>query len=335
MVGLGREVGLVTGEGSSISASGLNAWLPGCLDTRVADLHPAIRRWHSVRTARSNWDQVLRAEVALFARPGVLEKYAAACPVAGAVPADYGIRLLPCPGSGRVLAGIHFYGLDSSRPFVHVSGADFEIGPASVERLAHLVREVFATFRPGRMRVWVDGGDPPLRQLPGTEVDQWVIAGHRGEFGKKALPARSGQVSLVRDPGIGSFDHFEGCFRAFLDGHPGRASWLQPAGRSDLEECEEAGGYFRVCIEGEPGGWIAARPGRIGPLTGWEMVEEFIEDRFRGQGFAAAMQRAFLEALPGEDQVVFGTIDARNGASLATARRVGRELIGGYLFLPL
>lgn len=78
---------------------------------------------------------------------------------------------------------------------------------------------------------------------------------------------------------------------------------------------------------------MAGRVDDSGPLSGWQVVDELFETRFRGRGLAAAMQRAFLDTLPAKD-LVWGTIDTRNAPSLATARRVGREIVAGYLFLP-
>ena len=80
----------------------------------------------------------------------------------------------------------------------------------------------------------------------------------------------------------------------------------------------------------------AAGPGQLVRSIGqsgaecWHVVESLIFDGSRGRGLAAPMHQAAyvqLESAPGD--VIWGTIDPRNGASLATALAVGRVDIGG------
>ncbi|MGI9242756.1 MAG: hypothetical protein ACR2RV_18310 [Verrucomicrobiales bacterium] len=309
--------------------------IEGYVDRCLAACHPKVLEWQGHSATRGRLESWLQSYLARLGDPAVLENFAHHCPVEGAIPADYAVRTLPLDKIGTLLAGIHFYGGDASMPFVHVTAKDFELDRAVIGSVAQLLSREFALFRPRRFRIWLNSQDEDLFQAPGAEVDQWVLAGWRDEIRRRPMPAPWRRVSLVPDPGLDSYSEFERCYREFNEQHPGTEAWNTAVGRDTLERCAADGGNFRVHIDGEPAGWIAAWLSGEGPLFGWTMADELLEAEQRGRGFAAAMQRVFLEALPAGEELVFGTIDQRNAASLGTARRVGREIVGGYLFLPM
>src|SRR5665647_522414 len=59
-----------------------------------------------------------------------------------------------------------------------------------------------------------------------------------------------------------------------------------------------------------------------------------LDQAHRGQGFGPAMQQRLIEHLRGQDDAVLaGTIHAGNVASLASARRAGRDVIATYVWV--
>ena len=303
--------------------------------TRLSSCHPRILEWQGREGTRAILERWLKGYLAwLRDDEAVLENYARHCPVEGATPGEYGVRSIQLEGFGSLLAGIHFYGSDNSRPFVHVTATDFALDRGSVGPLASLLLREFAVFRPERWRIWIDSQDDPLALTHGAEVDNWFLAGRRDEIRKRAAPDQHSRISLVADPDLKSHSDFERCYREFNESHPGTAEWNSAVDRDVLEDCAREGGIFRVHIDGESGGWIAARLKGEGLIYGWSMADQLLDPQFRGQGLAPAMQRAFLEALPTGEELVWGTIDPRNVPSLATAKAVGREVVCAYLFLP-
>lgn len=129
-----------------------------------------------------------------------------------------------------------------------------------------------------------------------------------------------------------------------------RISWMRaPAVSSDplcaeltlpeepasLLTCAQKNAFFRVFIDEQLAGFIAARPEHYRAWTGWNIVEELLHPTFRRKGYAAAMQQAFIKKLaPALGTAVFGTINARNTPSLKTALRVGRQVAkcGTFVF---
>ncbi len=301
---------------------------------RFADCHPKILEWQGHGATRARLECWLKDDIARLQDRAVLENFARHCPVRDATPADYGVRMNQLRGVGTLLAGIHFYDGDTSRPFVNVTATDFELNPETIGAVAELLSREFAVFCPQRFRIWIDSEDEPLVRAPGAEVDQWILAGRRDEIRRRVALDQRARVSLVPDPDLASHSEFERCYREFNEQHPGTEAWNSAVGRDILERCARDGGSFRVHIDGEPGGWIAAWLSGEGPCSDRTMADELLEAEHRGKGLAAAMQRMFLEALPDGEELIWGTIDPRNAASLGTARRVGREIVCGYLFLP-
>lgn len=316
-------------------ASGIVPALDPYLETRLAACHPLILEWQGRAKTREFLERWLKGYLVwLRDDEAVLEKYAAACPVDGATSAEYGVRSIQLGGFGSVFAGIHFYGSAVKRPFVHVTATDFELKASCVKPLTNLLQDEFAVFQPERWRIWLDDVDGPLAKWPGAVVDNWFLAGRRDEIRKRAVLDHQSRITLVAEPNLESYADFERCYREFNESNPGTDEWNSAVDREVLEDAAREGGNFRVHIDGEPAGWIAARMKGDGFLSGWSMADELLEAKFRGQGLAAAMQRTFLEALPAGEELIWGTIDPRNAPSLATARRVGREIVCGYLFLP-
>lgn len=304
------------------------------VSTRVAACHPRLLEWQGAEASCTILDRWLREHVEWLRDEAALENYAKHCPVPGAEVEDYGIRSLRLEGSGNLLAGIHFYGCNIKRPFVHVTATDFELSGKNIRLLSKMLEREFEVFRPDRFRVWIDGENDPLVQLPGADIDNWFLAGSLAAISERAAPDQRSRISLEADPEVDSYGQFTECYAGYHDEQPGTAEWNSAADRDLLEKCAKEDGYFRVHVDGEPAGWIAAGVKEEAMLRGWCMMDELLEPSFRGQGLGAAMQRAFLDALPEREPIIWGTIDPRNEPSIRTAKGVGREIVCGYLFLP-
>ncbi len=63
--------------------------------------------------------------------------------------------------------------------------------------------------------------------------------------------------------------------------------------------------------------------------------EIFITEAFAGQGFGKALQRKFIAQCSAPDDIVWGTIDARNLPSFCTAKANQRLPISYESFLPV
>ncbi len=265
-----------------------------------------------------------------------------------------------------VLAGIHFLGLDVDRPFVGVYAQSRALREEEFDVASRRLLQEFAAFSPPSVwwwrlndpqpsnawssdqRIWMGRIESLLR---GPDSAEWATSDPSVESSSKHITgqrSRSGPVTVT----LASKDDLERIYPAYAEAY--EALWqsdprwrgrLQRSELSDLAACTDAGGLGIARIDGGgPGrvdGWaegreagvVAALPGRIRGIPGWEMIEEILFPEFRGKGHARDMQRAFLglldrAALPW----VIGTIDTDNLASQRTAQSVGRKDAGGWSF---
>lgn len=251
-----------------------------------------------------------------------LRGYADTCPVEGAEPHDYAGRVLQLSETCTVLVAIHFRGRDRRFPFVDVSAQTSPLPEPTP--LATLVSP-FKMFEPKAVRVWRLGSeDAP----PGGEDDILVVGGRLHELSATPDLPQLARLRLEPDESLASYDSFLEMYQAGHEMNPDSKDWLQPESKSTLSVCASDGGLYRVFIDDEHVGLIAARRGSYRGWVGWEIVEEVLHPAYRGQRLAAPMRQAFLRRLDERTcQSVFGTIAARNVASLRVAQRVGRRVV--------
>ncbi|MCA8995439.1 MAG: GNAT family N-acetyltransferase [Planctomycetaceae bacterium] len=259
-----------------------------------------------------------------------LERYAAACPVSGMCPEDYGPFQVDLSSSCTVIAQIHFRGLSLDFPFVDISAQTGELpDPWNFEKVVSPVKG----FRPKAIRIWTvktDGIPPTL------EPDMRVVSGRIVEICENASPSETRRLSFSQGFNDEIYRTYQEIYDHALKCNPVLSRWAECETAESLADCAVHGACCRVFCDGQLAGFIAARPGRYRYWQGWEMVEELLHPNFQGQGLAPVMQREFLKLLkPSAADFVFGTIHAENQPSIRTALRVGRGIVESSFLVPV
>ncbi|HVJ16991.1 MAG TPA: GNAT family N-acetyltransferase [Polyangiaceae bacterium] len=249
------------------------------------------------------------------------QRYAAACPLPGVDPEEYAPKRVELDGATVAVAGIHFRGRSLDFPFVDIS---LQSAPLSVPESLPALLAPFRQFRPRAIRFWHAEGE----KLGCESEDDIVVVAASLESLLAAPPLPNvGRIRLQPDPSLSSYGDYLSTYSA---------DSASPESRESLAECAACAAFFRVLVDDAPAGYIAARPDTYRWWRGWHMVEEVLYPSFRGQGLAPAMQQAFLRRLDARREVaVFGTISAKNAASLKTALRVGRRIVEVGTFVPV
>ncbi|MEZ6185433.1 MAG: hypothetical protein R3F62_10535 [Planctomycetota bacterium] len=291
------------------------------------DARPDLARFHPREVRASLLRAWLDVELGRIGDRAFAEGFARACPRNDAPPEAYWPRVLE--GTPTLLAGIRFKGGDRAQPFVELIAWD---GPLPAwDALRQRLAAAFAQFAPRRLRLRLPGEAPP----PGSavELDQWLVAGRVAELRRQP---RSAALATRSAADLACFEAFCAAYRAWQAGAGPLGAEVQPASREELEACLESGAVVLVEAEGAWAGLAAAERQAERGLRGFCVVEELLDAPLRGQGRAAALQRALIDALPAEeDDVLWGTIHGINAPSLRTARRVGREVVEGWWFVGL
>jgi len=253
------------------------------------------------------------------------ERFAAACPV-GDLPASAYQQRLDRRGGEELMHGIRFLGGDPRRPFVDVVGHT-----GALSSWSSTLRDAWGAFAPERLRVWCDGRQGPTAA---TGPDQWLCAGPMGSAGTASGQAGSGG-GAVGLPAAEPAEAVAWAVAAYAEWarHEGwRDGRVFPLDQEQAERCAGAGGLCWMTVAGRRVGVWAARPGRVRTWQGWVVIEQVVGRAHAGHGWAAAAQRAFGARHRG--QLLLGTIDAANVASLRTAARAGRRRVGAWWWLP-
>lgn len=300
----------------------------------MAETAPAVRECLGNRALEALLLEALRDRIRERAGSREwVEQYAAICPVEGVGPRAYHLREIELAMGLRVLAGIHFRGLEVREPFVGVLACEGELPAREIGEASFELVQRFSKFGPRRTRWWSPSGASDLRGLPGARGDQRLVGGWLA-----GLTTPGGTPSLelrCESSGEASYDAYRRIYDELLRACPERRDWIRATDRDLYEECVHAGVLATVRRNGSIHGVLAARPGKLRGIPCWEMIEEVLDASLRGRGLAASIQGRFLELLdPEVEGFVMGTIDDRNLPSYRAALGVGREDLGGWVFVP-
>lgn len=244
------------------------------------------------------------------------EEFARSCPVEGVSADAYRHRMLTV-GEASLLTGIRFKGCDVTQPFIDLIA--WTGTPQSAWPIA--IAQQYAMFHPLWMRyTWCEREPTPWK----GEVDQYVFAGPAGG-------ESSDQIREVDH--LDWYDDFRKDFDAWKQSDPLGAE-VTPADSDDLEKCFERGKIVIAERDGNFLGMAACRWEEVRAYAGWMMLEEYVVQSQRGQGWGSRLQRALMSTLP-EGDLVWGTIHGKNIASQKTARRCGRDVAETWWFVDL
>lgn len=263
-------------------------------------------------------------------------RYASTCPVSGVDHTLYRLRRVTLPHGGSVLAGIHFRGQATTYPFVGVFAQSrwFDADELAAAHAA-LLRE-FAAFSPLATRWWspVEREAP---QLAKATPDQYLVVGSLDEIrSAPAMPLPHAWQLRGIEAASEVDAAFAELYRDFHSARPELAQGVSASTPEELAECSRSGVLY-ACFSGtDLVGVVAAKPDAEYGADYWLMWDIVLARAHCGKGLGPVLQRAVLDRLDSaRAPLVAGTIDARNLPSLRTALRVGRRVVGTWLFVGI
>jgi L-amino acid N-acyltransferase YncA len=249
-------------------------------------------------------------------------------------------QVLELPWGGWALTGIRFRGLDITLPFVDVVATTAGPSAAEVAGVAAAVAMAYGAFAPRCVRF--DAPDPDAlvsalaADVRGTraEVDQYVVAGLVGSLRDRVTGTSYDRVALRPAEPHQMAARAAAIYAELHQQAPRTTRWATAEDAESLAACAEEGLLFEVVAEGEPAGVVAALREDAHGLLGYVVQELCLDASHRGLGLAAPVLQHLLHALPGDDGLtLWGTIHPDNTASLGNALRVGRQKVGGFVWV--
>lgn len=247
---------------------------------------------------------------------------------------DYEEHFYELSADKNVLAGIRHKSGSKDQPFVHTL-LDFVPTNADTESLKEFATEQFRKFTPNFLSIWLR---PSLQfDVSNYNVTQsrQYMAGSIATIRKMEKPVGYERVILKKVTADFDFNWYTEAYEDFHRQHPELKDWVPITDKEDIDRCISDQLLYKVFVDGVLAGLIGAQNELLLGVPSVYMTELLLLSRFKGQGLAVALQRKFIDLLPREFDLVWGTIDAKNLPSLKTALRVGRTSIRSEYFIRL
>jgi len=254
------------------------------------------------------------------------------CPVPGMSPEAY-LNQIIHQGEHILLTGIRFKGGELAYPFVDLLASTLSIHDvAAYSRALKAALAHFSAFAPRAIRIF-HAPDLAADALPTLQhkLDQLILAGPVADM--CASPSSRPEVVLRDvvdlDAALTFIDDvYAQTFRAA----PALRGTIISATREELAESVSSGLLTWIMHDETIVGLIATYMHDAPMLRGPCVLEELIAPTWRGRGFAALAQRQLAARYHAQAprELLWGTIDASNLASLRTAQRAGRAVVAAW-----
>ncbi len=249
-------------------------------------------------------------------------------------------RRLELRAGGWAVAGIRFRGLDRDKPFVDVVATDQPPTPDGIAAVAADVLPAFAQFQPLCLRVdapydveLTASLDDDRRFAPGrSAVDQHIVAGLVSRLLARQPTSPDADDVTLRP---GEPEPLAERTAAIYSQHSETTRlWATPEDADSLAECAAQGLLFEVLVDGASAGVVAATRDDAHGLSGFCVEELCLDPSWRGRGIAARAVGQLVRQLPARPgDVLWGSIHPENLPSLRAALSLGREIVGGYVWV--
>lgn len=254
-------------------------------------------------------------------------------------PLEWANRWIELPEGEWAVAGIRFRARDIQKPFVDIIATSLAPDPAGIDALGDVLPH-FGHFAPLALRVAAPDPHALCSALrPWTaeggraDVDLFVVAGRTSEVRAPAAP--DAEFALTRADPQAAADRVGSIYRELAASRPRIDQWAAPADLDTLRGAADEQLLFEVVVDGLASGVVAAARDDAYGFTGHSVQEICLDAAHRGRGFGPAALEHLAQALPAPhgSEVLWGHVHPENSASLRNARAVGREIVGGHVWI--
>lgn len=248
---------------------------------------------------------------------------------------------LDLPGGGWAVTGPRFRGGDAGHPFVDVVATTEPPTADGLAVVAETVLPAYAAFAPLSLRV--DAPDPDdlvaalrddPRFAPDCAVDMYVVAGLVSALRQHPRASAYASVSLVAGDSGRLASRVAEIYAELGAAQPDLAQWANPEDAESLAASAGEGLLFEVLVDGDPSGVVAGLHYDAHGMRGFSVKELCLDAEHRGRRLAPAAVQRLVDELPSRpDDVLWGTIHPANAPSLRNALSIGREVVGGYVWV--
>ncbi|WP_412749990.1 hypothetical protein [Krasilnikovia sp. M28-CT-15] len=312
------------------------------VEARLGWTSPTIASWYAEPDLRKQLRDAVAAEADRTGNADFGGEFRDQVGTGGpADPLEWANRRLDLPGGGWALTGIRFRGRDVDRPFVDVVATSLRPAPDSLSVVGAAVASAYRDFAPLCLRVAAPDAPRLVQQLrrdprfgPHCAIDMHVVAGLVSQL--RAHPRANSYAGVGLRAGNPQrlVQRVAAIYEELAEREPELPMWANPENLESLTECADAGLLFEVLVDGASAGVVAALRDDAHAMRGFSVQELCLDASHRGRRLASGVVQRLVDQLDaGDGDVLWGTIHPSNAASLRNALSIGRELVGGYVWV--
>ncbi|MEM7736213.1 MAG: hypothetical protein AAF267_10515 [Deinococcota bacterium] len=306
--------------------------------SKLSQATPLLEQWYSSETLKHIYRNDLSTNVNRIFSDTLAQEFYKYCPFPNTTYEQFKNSLLELPELGQAIIGIRFWNLNLDRPFVDVVVSEQLLREdADLEAIKQAVLAPYKMFAPKHLRLFLPSHwQDDIHQWPGAYWEQRYLAARISDMRARPRPAQTSRLQLVKPSDMSFYARYADLYKERVEAQPTLSEYARLETQEDMTSYLEEGTLFEVYINEAWAGLTAVTRHEEQGLRGFVVVEILLSSSVAGQGFGVALQHQLVQQLQAnEDDVLFGTIDARNIASIKTAQRSGRQDIGGFLWLPV
>lgn len=264
-------------------------------------------------------------------------------PIAGVDSAAYKSRILELADGNQVLCGIRFRGLDVERPFVNVAATTKALTVSQIKLISDEISQAFRTFRPQHVQFYIASHlSITPEDFDDAHWDYRILAGPitQSAYQLSLNTSMNSQPNceIHRAKTLDFYPQYVQDYHNLLAQNPAYTEMTEVKSIEDMTEWLAQGLIYLLTVDDALAGIIVLERDNSLGLTGFYVNENLVFKDYRGLGLGKWMQQAVIQTLNTQPScqptdMLFGTIHHDNIAAIKTAKSVGRQDIGGYLWV--
>jgi hypothetical protein len=249
---------------------------------------------------------------------------------------DYYTHFIELENNRAVISSIYFRKERGNLfPFIQIVHKNFDFSTIRKNELDKIINW-YNAFNPEFIRFY----EHDLREsmtihdykITGESI---VAAGHIATIKHHIRPDNYGDISLENVRDMDFYENYSREYEDILRENRHLRNFLNKESYETMKRLVEINFVYKIIIDGETAGIFAVDKTIEKYFNSFLVVEEILYKKFRGRGYAPAAQRKIIDTIiAGSSEMIQGTIHPQNLASLKTALKNNRVLIGtNYLLL--
>lgn len=222
-------------------------------------------------------------------------------------------HLLELPDGTNVIAGIRHESGDVQHPFIHIRPSFSIQRYEQVRSLFSEISPLFSKFKPLALRFFA----PEPIENSKIRMVNYAARAHKMLSGADWPSQKDLKLEKIEDSSYYSW--YENHYQQFHKEQPELKRLVTMNPFETMEESRKSGLLYFGYYQGKLFGLIGAERSPFLGHSGLYFNEILVTKPFRREGLAQAMQREFIQTTCHSQEIIWGTIDCANSASLKTA----------------